>query len=134
MEDPSCKSNDMARREVGRGWLLWGVPIAVVWLTSEFGGWTAMAVGWPLAFTTMGVACIVNVRRCRRVHCHFTGPFFLLVALASLVHGLRLLPFGDAGWRYIGVGALVGAVVLYNVPELIWGRYFDAGTVAGERS
>src|SRR3989442_15948432 len=40
---------------------------------------------WTLAFTVMGIACVVNAVRCGRVHCYFTGPFLLLLAAASLL-------------------------------------------------
>ena len=46
---------------------------------------------WTLAFAVMGIACVVNAVRCGRVHCHFTGPFLLLLAAASLLHGLRVV-------------------------------------------
>jgi hypothetical protein len=59
------------------------------------------------------------------VHCFFTGPFFLLLAAASLLYGLHLLPIGPNGWEVLGEGALVGAVVLSFAPERIWGPYFE---------
>ncbi|MGH9629593.1 MAG: hypothetical protein ACRD7E_14855 [Bryobacteraceae bacterium] len=35
-----------------------------------------------LLFTSLGVACLVNVARNRTLHCLITGPFFLLLAIA----------------------------------------------------
>lgn len=31
----------------------------------------------------MGLACLANAARCRRMHCYFTGPYFLLLALGA---------------------------------------------------
>jgi len=71
----------------------------------------------------MGAACLINASRCGRVHCRFTGPFFILSALTSLGYGLGLLPFGPSGWRWIGLGTIIGAIALTWVPELFLGRY-----------
>src|SRR5437763_17075122 len=49
---------------------------------------------WAASLAVMGVACLINASRCGRVHCRFTGPFFILGALTSLGYGLGLLPLG----------------------------------------
>lgn len=61
--------------------------------------------------------------RCGRRHCFYTGPFFLVMELGSLVYGFGVLPMGSSGWAMIGVTTLVGAVVLTYLPERIWGKY-----------
>jgi hypothetical protein len=50
-----------------------------------------------LLFTSLGVACVVNVARNRTLHCLITGPFFLLlaVALALRAAGIWHLPIPD---------------------------------------
>jgi hypothetical protein len=68
----------------------------------------------------MGVACLINARRCGRVHCYFTGPFFLLVSVASLLRGLGII---SVEWAWIGGIALAGGILLSCVPEWIWGKY-----------
>ncbi len=78
---------------------------------------------WAFGFAVMGVACAVNALRCRRVHCYFTGPFLLLVAAASLLHGLGVVSLGPAGWQWLGVLGVVGTAVFLVVPERIWGTY-----------
>jgi hypothetical protein len=108
-------------------WLLWGVP------------WVAFALGsgappglktvlWSTSLAVMGVACLLNASRCGRVHCRFTGPFFILSALTSLGYGLGFLPFGPSGWRWIGLGTIIGAIGLTWVPELFLGRYRRRGS------
>jgi hypothetical protein len=71
----------------------------------------------------MGVVCLVNARRCSRIHCLFTGPFFILGAIASLGYGLGFLPLGSSGWKWIGAVTIIGAIVLTCIPELVLGRY-----------
>jgi len=102
--------------------LLWCVP----WFAFALGFWTPPAfktVLWTTTLAFMGVACLINASRCGRVHCRFTGPFFLLCAVTSLVYGLGLLPLGPSGWKWIGGGTIIGALGLCCVPELFLGRY-----------
>ncbi len=81
------------------------------------------AVVWPAALAWMGGACLANARRCGRMHCFFTGPFLLAMAALALAVGLDVVSLGARGWGWIGGGTLAGAVLLYVVPEHIWGRY-----------
>ena len=98
----------------------WGLPVAVMVAAGVF---DVQAALWPAALLWMGVACLVNARRCGRRHCFFTGPFFLAMAAMALLLGLEIVSLGGNGWEWIGVGTLAGAVILYYVPERLWGRY-----------
>lgn len=102
--------------------LAWGLP-AVALAASVFMPASWRTVLWPLCFLWMGVACLGNAARCGRMHCRFTGPFFLVVALLSFLHGLGLLGLGAQGWTWIGLAAVSGAVLLWWLPERVWGRY-----------
>ena len=103
---------------------VYGLPTLAILSTGFLGAnWQTNTVVWPLAFLVMGVACLANALRCGRVHCWFTGPFFLLLAAASLLHGLRLLPLGSDGWQWLAKLFGIGGLGLYFVPEWIWGRY-----------
>jgi hypothetical protein len=70
-----------------------------------------------------GHSMLLNASRCGRIHCYFTGPFFILGAVTSLGYGIGLLPFGSSGWKWIGNITIVGAIVLSSIPELVLGRY-----------
>ena len=83
---------------------------------------------WAVAMGVMAAACLVNALRCGRTHCYFTGPFFVLTALASLGYGLGALPLGPEGWNIIGMTTLVGALVLMWLPEAAFGKYRARGT------
>ena len=111
------------------GFLLWCVP------------WIAFALGfvappwlktilWSTSLAVMGVACLFNASRCGRVHCRFTGPFFILSAVISLGYGLRLLPLRPSARKWIGVGTTIGALALCCIPELFLGRYRPNGSTA----
>ena len=83
---------------------------------------------WAVSMGVMAAACLVNALRCGRMHCYFTGPFLIVMALASLGYGLGALPLGPSGWSIIGMTTLVGAVVLMWLPEAVLGKYRVRGT------
>ena len=110
--------------------LLCGPSACLIWCVP----WLAFAVGfcappalkmvlWTTSLGLMGAACLFNVSRCGRIHCRFTGPFFIVSAIGSLGYGLGLLPLGPSGWNWIGAVTIIGAIVLTCIPELILGRY-----------
>src|SRR6476620_7273586 len=79
--------------------VLWCVP----WFAFALGFCTPPAVKtvlWTASLAFMGVVCLVNASRCGRIHCLFTGPFFILGAVACLGYGLGLLPLGPSGWKW----------------------------------
>ena len=118
-----CAERDLLKSTAAMS-LLWGVPIGIIVVTGQFAGagWVITA-GWTLSLLVMGTACLVNARGCGRMHCLFTGPLFLIMAVVSLLHGLHLLPLGAHGWSNIGLVLLVGGVSLCVLPEWVWGRY-----------
>ena len=71
----------------------------------------------------MGSGCLANARRCGRLHCYVTGPFFLLVAGVSLLHVVEILDLSTVDWAIAGwtVGGL--AVALTVIPEMFFGKY-----------
>lgn len=105
-----------------RGCLTFGVPIAILLISSDIGT-RYLVVVWPSLLTFLGVACLLNARRCGRTHCYVTGPFFLLLAGIALLYGIGVLPLGARGWSTLSLALVVGSVVLCCVPEWIFGRY-----------
>ena len=102
--------------------LVWRAPLLLL-LIGAFTGSVARAALWTTALTVMGCACVVNAARCGRRHCYFTGPVFLLGALASLTYGLGVLPLGARGWSWISSAVLVAYLVLRRLPERFFGTY-----------
>lgn len=100
----------------------WLPPIAIV-VTGNLASVGLRTFVWTAALSIMGTACIANAVRCGRVHCYITGPFFLAMAVVTLLYGLGVLPLGRNGWNLIGLTILVGAIALYYLPELFFGKY-----------
>ena len=119
----TCESRDILSTPLV-AFLVWWLPAIAIAITgsSHFGaGWRTVV--WTVALGTMGTACLANAARCQRVHCYITGPFFLLMAVVSLLYGLGLVPLGGHGWSLIGLTILVGGVALCYLPELFLGKY-----------
>ncbi len=102
-------------------WWLPAIAIAVAGSSELRSGWRTIV--WTASLSIMGAACIVNALQCKRVHCYITGPFFLLMALVTLLFGLGVVPLGRNGWNWLGLTILIGAVALWCLPELVWGKY-----------
>jgi len=102
--------------------LVYGVPLVAMQLVGNLSHSTlAVAATWFVGFAVMGIACLANARRCGRVHCWFTGPWFLL---ASVLTVLRYLEVISLSWPTILNAGMLGALVLFFVSENIWGKYF----------
>ena len=111
--------------------LFWKLPaVLVVGVALLDVGSVGQALVWAPSLAIGGAACIANILRCRRVHCYFTGPFFLLMAAVSLLYGVGALPLGEEGWTWIEFVTLIGAITLAYLPEVVWGRYWAPRPVA----
>ncbi|MGH8278460.1 MAG: hypothetical protein ACRETQ_02710 [Gammaproteobacteria bacterium] len=104
---------------------LWWLPWALV-IIGTFTGDTVRTVLWTVGFAVAGGACLVNARRCHRRHCFYTGPLYLLAALASLLYGLDALPLGINGWGWIVGVAVVASLLFCCVLEPLLGKYTAA--------
>lgn len=121
-------------------WLLWGVPAVLLVGTGSIGlssvgtssiGNIIHTVVWTVCFAVAGVACLVNARRCGRLHCFYTGPLYLLVALASLLYGMGVLSLGHEGWNWIVGTAAVGTLLAIHGLERLLGKYRDSSAHSG---
>ncbi len=119
--------NPSARDILSRPWLAGAVfwlPAAVIVLSGNLNIGNRWQAGvWAVCLGIMAAGCLVNALRCGRTHCYFTGPFLILMGLASLAYGFGALPLGTSGWTWIGGVTLGGAVLLGFVPELLFGTY-----------
>ena len=100
-----------------RGLFLWCLPIVALLIG---GSWPSGRPWlWIPAFLVMGVACLANAARCGRVHCHVTGPLFLLAAVYVVLAQLRLVPMHPA--ILLDVVLIVTAIAY--LAEIPLGRY-----------
>lgn len=102
--------------------LAWGMPSAL-FMAAAFAAPPVRSAVWIPCLAWMGTACLINARRCRRVHCFFTGPYFLIMALVVALNGLGILWPGPGGALRIGVVTVLGTVAIWGVSERRWGRY-----------
>ena len=104
--------------------LLWKLPAALLVASPLLSLTTPVRGGlWAGAFATMGLGCIRNALRCRRLHCYFTGPLFLALAALSLLHGTGGFSLGSNAWSWLGGSALIGGVGVPVLMERLWGKY-----------
>ena len=121
MPTPSCQQNDWCSNPTSC-LIVWGLPIGALILSASLTpAW--MRIVWPVSLVWMGTGCLLNVRRCGRLHCYTTGPFFFVMAIASAVHGFGVVDLGPTGWNWISTITIIGGIVLTWLPELIFGRY-----------
>ena len=123
-QPPACvRERDITRNRLAL-LVFYGVPIVAIILTAWLESIASQTLIFASAFAIMGLACVSNARSCGRVHCAFTGPWFLFAAGASVAHGLGAVPLGDNGWVFIGNAGVLGAVILWIATESRWGEYF----------
>lgn len=80
---------------------------------------SARAWLWIPSFAVMGIACLINARRCGRLHCFVTGPLFLAGAVATALDALEITNLG--GWLIAGIIA-IGTLIGYGL-EWKYGTY-----------
>jgi hypothetical protein len=83
----------------------------------------ARTVIWIVALAWMGVACILNARRCGRTHCRFTGPYYLVMIVPVFALGLCVVPAGLSGWLVLGAFIILGSKALWWATERAWGKF-----------
>lgn len=73
-------------------------------------------------FFWMGLACVMNAKRCRRRHCYYSGPIFLAGGVAVLLVGFEVVSLGPDGLIIVVSGTLTLALLTY-LTEPIFGKY-----------
>jgi hypothetical protein len=104
--------------------VLWGLPLLVIIVTAALPlASDKRAVAWAASFSVAGVACLVNARRSGRIHCSLTGPYFVGLAIVTLVQAYAGLPLGVVGWWLIAAALAIGTPLMWIIPERRRGRY-----------
>ncbi|MEO1169827.1 MAG: hypothetical protein AAFW97_14055 [Pseudomonadota bacterium] len=127
MTEVAQKQLDRARKPIP--FLInWGIPILVL-VSVNFvqGFWPISIVLWMIigSFTWMGIGCVINAARCGRLHCYFSGPIFLIGALAIFLVGFGLVDLGSIGVSLISNATIVLALSTF-ILEWVWGAYGSA--------
>ena len=78
---------------------------------------------WTIALAWMGMACLLNARRCGRTHCRYTGPYYLAAIVPVLVLGFGFIAANFYGWIALGAVIVTGSKVIWWATERAWGRF-----------
>ncbi|MCY1290184.1 hypothetical protein D9M69_446280 [compost metagenome] len=114
----NIKSSELGRgdslRQTWQVISFWGLPAVVATLTILLADrHPTLFLAASAALAVMGGACLVNAARCGRLHCYITGPYFLMLALGTL------LAYGaDPNGEYLSRLWLL--LALGATPLLIW--------------
>jgi hypothetical protein len=91
---------------------------------------TAAGVLWTIATAWIGIGCIINARRCGRVHCAIDAVLFPLLSLSGLLNIVGVLAFSwNLYWAIFFV--ILGASF---VPELFGTKYVGGARGAEEQA
>ena len=102
--------------------VLWVLPkIAIV--GAMFALTTFGPAIWIAALVAMGAACLANSRRCGRVHCRYTGPYYLALTVPVLLFGAGILKPDAYVWLVLFVLSILGGHAITWVTETSQGPY-----------
>jgi hypothetical protein len=123
VEAPSAPATrDWARQPV-MILLWWGLPLAIGALANlPHLPQRADASVWAVVFGWMAIGCLLNARRCHRVHCFIAGPVLLLGACFAALSAAGAIEPADGAFSIIINGTLLLALLSF-APEVIWKRY-----------
>jgi hypothetical protein len=116
------RENDWARRPVPAV-VWWGLPLTVGLASNLLHlRLTDAAWIWSVAMAWMGIGCLLNARRCRRLHCFIAGPAFLLGAAAAALIAAGVIHMGSHALSYVTFVVFALALLSF-IPEMVWRRY-----------
>jgi hypothetical protein len=118
------RSNDWlsnAYTNLAAWWLPKGAIIAAL-----FAAVSLRAAVWTVALLWMGIACILNARRCGRTHCRYTGPYYLMMILPVLGLAFDLISASIYAWLALAILIVCGGWLIWWMTEQLWGRYSNA--------
>ena len=102
--------------------LAWWIPKITI-LAALFAPVPVRAAVWTIALIWMGVACILNARRCGRTHCRYTGPYYLAMIAPVLVLASGMVAADFHGWLTLALLILTGGWIIWWATERMWGRF-----------
>jgi hypothetical protein len=118
--------NEAAKDWVGRpgkGFVWWCLPLGIGFAANYFASSPrAAALVWMIAFVWMGTGCLLNARRCHRLHCYISGPAFIIGAAALALFAVGVAQLGRHSLNNI-VGVTLAVALLSFVPEMFWRKY-----------
>lgn len=121
--DTACDPGKDWVRRPASAILWWCLPLGAATVVNVVAlSPSLVAAAWSVAFSWMGTGCILNARRCSRLHCYISGPVFFAGAVLAGLIGLGLLNLGPHALTSTISGTLLLALLSF-VPEAMWGKY-----------
>jgi len=104
--------------------LAWGLPTALL-VGSWFLEFSSLLMGglWMLGLSWMGFACLRNASHCGRMHCFFSGPYFILSGIVALGIGFKWPSLQSVDFTGLGLFLIIATPMVCVLPELLWGTY-----------
>ena len=122
-EQPVNETADDWVRRPGMGFVWWCIPLGVGVAANYFASSPrANAFVWIASFVWMGTGCILNARRCHRLHCYISGPAFFLGAATLALVATGIVQLGPHSLNNT-VSITLAVALLSFVPEIIWRKY-----------
>ncbi len=100
----------------------WWIPKGAV-IVALFAPVPVRAAVWTIALIWMGTACLLNAKRCGRMHCRYTGPFYLAMILPVLVLASGLVAANFYGWLALALIIVCGGWTIWWATERAWGKF-----------
>jgi hypothetical protein len=119
--DTARSAQDWLRRPQSK-LLAWWVPHAAI-VAALAAPVPARTTVWIAALIWMGMACIMNAKRCGRTHCRYTGPYYLTMMVPVLVLGSSFASVGVYAWVALAGVILLGRKFIWWATERAWGKF-----------
>ena len=115
------------RKDLARGrslLMLWGVPVAVLVATLRLNQagvipLTVAAALWSASTLWIAAGCLVNARRCGRVHCIIVGTLFPILSIFGIADTLGII---SLSWNYFWAAFFAILIVALST-EYFWKPY-----------
>jgi ABC-type molybdate transport system permease subunit len=105
--------------------LAWWLPKGAI-IAALFVAVPLRVAVWTVALLWIGTTCILNAKRCGRIHCRYTGPYYLAMILPVLILALDLISASIYAWLALALLIVCGGWVIWWATEQLWGRYSNA--------
>jgi hypothetical protein len=122
MADRTIEPSKDWLRGVRTNLIAWWIPQAAIVAGLLFPIPARTAV-WIVALTWNGTACLLNAKRCGRTHCHYTGPFYLVMIAPVAMLASGIIAADWYGWLGLAVVILAGSKLIWFATERAWGKF-----------
>ena len=102
--------------------LAWWIPKGAI-MATLFASVPLRAVVWTVALFWMGMACILNARRCGRTHCRYTGPYYLAMILPVVLLASGVVAANFYVWLALAAVVVFGGWIIWWATEQAWGKF-----------